>query len=459
MKKGRRFGDIVSNVYLILLSIVAVFPLLWLLVSAFKSSSEMLNNPTKIWPIQWTLANFKTVLFTLKFTINIRNSLIIAGSTTVVAIIISSLAAYGVVRFFPKLGNVMTKILVTTYMFPSIMLVIPYAMVMAKLNLTNTRIGLMLVYLSFSVPYAVWMLVGFFKTVPIGFEEAARNHKNVFCEKPIALSYADCDEMVNTSKENNVVFMAGHVMNFFHGVRLAKKFIQEGRIGKVLYAHSARNGWEEPQPSISWKKIRSKSGGHLYHHIHELDCIQFIMGPATRVTMTGGNVAHSGPEFGDEDDMLFLNLEFGNNTYAIVEYGSAFHWPEHYVLIQGTKGAIRIDMCNVGMTVKLADGTEEHYCVHANKEIDDDRTRIYHSTEMDGAIQYGHPGKKPPMWLNSIMNAEMEFFNGVMHGDPIPDEFKPLMTGEAARAAIATADAATLSLRENRKVSVEEVMK
>lgn len=174
MKKGRSFGDIVSNVYLILLSIVAVFPLLWLLVSAFKSSSEMLNNPTKIWPIQWTLENFKTVLFTLKFTVNIRNSLIIAGSTTVVAIIISSLAAYSVVRFFPKLGNVMTKILVTTYMFPSIMLVIPYAMVMAKLNLTNTRIGLMLVYLSFSVPYAVWMLVGFFKTVPIGIEEAAR---------------------------------------------------------------------------------------------------------------------------------------------------------------------------------------------------------------------------------------------------------------------------------------------
>ena len=174
MKKGRRFGDIVSNVYLILLAIVAVFPLLWLLVSAFKSSSEMLNNPTKIWPIQWTLENFKTVLFTLKFTVNIRNSLIIAGSTTVVAIIISSLAAYGVVRFFPKLGNVMTKILVTTYMFPSIMLVIPYAVVMNVLHLTNSRVGLVLVYMSFSVPYAVWMLVGFFKTVPIDIEESGR---------------------------------------------------------------------------------------------------------------------------------------------------------------------------------------------------------------------------------------------------------------------------------------------
>ena len=88
--------------------------------------------------------------------------------------------------------------------------------------------------------------------------EAARNHKNVFCEKPIALSYADCDEMVNTCKENNVVFMAGHVMNFFHGVRLAKKFIQEGRNRQGAVCPLCRNGWEEPQPSISWKKLRSK---------------------------------------------------------------------------------------------------------------------------------------------------------------------------------------------------------
>lgn len=283
---------------------------------------------------------------------------------------------------------------------------------------------------------------------------AARHGKNVFCEKPMALSYADCDEMVRTCQENGVILMAGHVMNFFRGVRHAKQLIAEGKIGRVLYAHSARNGWEEPQPSISWKKIREKSGGHLYHHIHELDCIQFIMGPATEVTMTGGNVAHKGERFGDEDDMLFLNLEFGNGTYALVEYGSAFRWPEHYVLIQGTEGAIRIDMCNVGMTVKTADGKEERYLVHETKEEDDDRTRIYHSTEMDGAIQYGHPGKKPPLWLQGIMRNEMRFFNGVLHGDPIPEEFRPLLTGEAARAAIRTADAATLSLREDRKVHI-----
>ena len=70
-----------------------------------------------------------------------------------------------------------------------------------------------------------------------------------------------------------------------------------------------------------WAKACLLYTSHLYHHIHELDCIQFLMGPATEVTMTGGNVAHKGEQFGDEDDMLFLLLEFGNGTYAVVEYG------------------------------------------------------------------------------------------------------------------------------------------
>ena len=176
MKKLRRFspGGCFSYVYLIVLSVLCIFPLIWLLVSAFKSSGEMLANPTKILPMEWTLENFHTVLVTLGFTTNIKNSLIVALCTTVIATFISALAAYGIIRFFPKLGNIMTKILITTYMFPSIMLVIPYAVVMNVLHLTNTRIALVLVYMSFSVPYAVWMLVGFFKTVPIDIEESGR---------------------------------------------------------------------------------------------------------------------------------------------------------------------------------------------------------------------------------------------------------------------------------------------
>ncbi|EFZ9762148.1 TPA: Gfo/Idh/MocA family oxidoreductase, partial [Escherichia coli] len=175
--------------------------------------------------------------------------------------------------------------------------------------------------------------------------KAAKNKKHVFCEKPIALSYEDCVDMVKACKEAGVTFMAGHIMNFFNGVQYARKLIKEGVIGEILSCHTKRNGWENKQERLSWKKMKEQSGGHLYHHIHELDCVQHLLGeiPET-VTMIGGNLAHSGPGFGNEDDMLFMTLEFPSGKLATLEWGSAFNWPEHYVIINGTKGSIKIDM-------------------------------------------------------------------------------------------------------------------
>lgn len=169
-----KIGNGLCHVYLIILSMIAFFPLVWVLLCSVKSSGELTANPTRFLPKHFTLENFTNVIQDLGFGGNISNSLIIAISTTCIAIVISSMAAYGIVRFFPKLGSIMSKVLVATYMFPPILLAIPYSMVMAKLGFVNTRVGLVIVYLSFSVPYAVWMLVGFFKTVPLGIEEAAR---------------------------------------------------------------------------------------------------------------------------------------------------------------------------------------------------------------------------------------------------------------------------------------------
>ena len=174
ISKKDKFGNFMCHIYLIILTIIAVFPLLWILLSSVKTSGELTANPTSFLPKNFTLENFIHVIKDLGFEVNIKNSLLISLITTLIAITISAMAAYGIVRFFPKFGNVMSKLLVTTYMFPPILLAIPYSLVMAKIGLTNTRIGLVIVYLSFSVPYAVWMLVGFFKTVPIGIEEAAK---------------------------------------------------------------------------------------------------------------------------------------------------------------------------------------------------------------------------------------------------------------------------------------------
>ena len=108
------------------------------------------------------------------FANNIVNSFVISFASTAIAIAVSALGAYGVARFFPKFGKLMTRSLVITYMFPPILLAIPYSIILGKLGLVNTRMGLVLVYLSFSIPYAMWLLVGFFETVSVSLEEAAR---------------------------------------------------------------------------------------------------------------------------------------------------------------------------------------------------------------------------------------------------------------------------------------------
>lgn len=172
--KYKNKGNILCHIYLSVLTVIAVFPLVWILLSSIKGKGELTGNPTTFWPKTFTLEYFRHVIFDLGFIDNIQNSVFIALTTTLIAITISALAAYGIVRFFPRLGNILSKVLVSTYIFPPILLAIPYSMVIARIGLTNTRVGLIIVYLSFSVPYAVWLLVGFFKTVPIGIEEAGR---------------------------------------------------------------------------------------------------------------------------------------------------------------------------------------------------------------------------------------------------------------------------------------------
>ncbi len=285
---------------------------------------------------------------------------------------------------------------------------------------------------------------------------AAAHGKPIFCEKPVALTLSDCNRMIQAAQKAGVLFMAGHVMHFFRGVDTLKSCLAEGKIGRVLFCHTARNGWEDRQQSVSWKKMRALSGGHLMHHIHELDLVVSIMGTPQTVTMTGGNLAHRGEGFGDEDDMLFLQLEYADGTHALLEYGNAFRWQEHYVLLQGDLGAIRLDMSDVGGTLRTREG-ESHFLVHETAMEDADRTRLNHRSEIDGSIAYGRPGLTMPRWLHSVMEKEMRVFHqAVSQGRP-PTEYEYLFTGKMALDSMRTAEAALLSLQEDRKVRVSEI--
>jgi len=174
MAGKNKLSTTLNYIYLTLLAIVSVFPLLWIIVSSVKSSGEMANNPLSFFPEKITFDYYFRVLNDLSFTTNIKNSLLVSFSATFITIVVSALGAYGIVRFFPSAGKKMTKILITTYMFPPILLAVPYSIIIVSVGLVNTWTGLVITYLSFSIPYAIWMLIGFFQTVPVEIEEAAK---------------------------------------------------------------------------------------------------------------------------------------------------------------------------------------------------------------------------------------------------------------------------------------------
>jgi predicted dehydrogenase len=280
---------------------------------------------------------------------------------------------------------------------------------------------------------------------------AARNGKNVFCEKPFALSVADCDTMIKACKDNNVIYMVGHIMHFMNGVREVKRIVKSGEIGKVLMCHSERTGWEDPQPNVSWKKMKDISGGHLFHHIHEIDFIQSITGPAKSVYCAGGNIAHRSEGSGDEDDMLLLTMECPDDTFVTMQYGNAFRKGEHFIKINGTKGYILMEMRKVEITVSSLSGVRK-LTLHNSPEEDRERAAMYLGT--DAGIAYGRSVSTLPKWLGHEMTKELECFHKAVKGETIDKEYSSLFDGSAARASVAAAEYALMSLKLKNRMDI-----
>lgn len=286
---------------------------------------------------------------------------------------------------------------------------------------------------------------------------AAANKKHIFCEKPAALSYIEAKEMIETCQSNDLVFMAGHILYFMNGVRKAKELIRNGAIGDLLFCHAERTGWEYKQEKVSWKKMKQYSGGHLFHHIHELDLVQSILGDARSVYTMGGNLCHNGEGFGDEDDALFLSLKFDNNRFATMQYGSAFHYGKHFVLINGTDGSIELNFTDTAVTLIKEDNGKkiyEKFLMGDTLEEDEERIAIYKNT--NAAVAYGNPNIMPPKWLTTILTKELECFNYYLNtGKFIDKEYEALFNGKAALSSVKTAEYAMRSLEENTVINIQ----
>lgn len=160
--------------YTILLMVVAVvlFPFYWMVMTSLKLPREIYRVPS-LWPEVFTWDNYHTLIYEKEFLVNMKNSLIVASSVTVISLFISSFAAYSLVRFKYRFKGVVGRVILFAYLTPTSLLFIPLSIIIARLGLGNSLNGLILVYLTFSLPLSTWLLQGYFRGVPRELEEQA----------------------------------------------------------------------------------------------------------------------------------------------------------------------------------------------------------------------------------------------------------------------------------------------
>jgi len=174
MSSATTQGDrgILWRVALALLLVFAIFPFYWAVVASFTPESVLFQSPS-LFPRAGTLEHYRALFSERDFWVPIRNSLVVAGSTTILCVTVGAFAAYALARLdFPGKRPMLAFILAVT-MFPQIAIVSPLYLLLRKVHLINSYPGLVLPYVTFAMPLAVWMLVGFFKQLPRELEEAA----------------------------------------------------------------------------------------------------------------------------------------------------------------------------------------------------------------------------------------------------------------------------------------------
>ncbi|WP_461019023.1 sugar ABC transporter permease [Streptomyces daliensis] len=176
-KKRRSFrerGPLAStglHIGLLVATVVALFPPLWLLVTSFKPKSDAFTTSLVS---HFTLDNYDHVVNDTYFLTWFGNSLLVVLGTTLIGVFIAATTGYAISRFrFPGMRPLMWVLLITQ-MFPMAVLIVPLYNTMATLGLLNQPVGLIITYLTIAVPFCAWMMKGFFDTIPVAIDESGR---------------------------------------------------------------------------------------------------------------------------------------------------------------------------------------------------------------------------------------------------------------------------------------------
>ena len=183
--------QVVAYLVLLVVTFIICFPLIWALSTSLKAPKDVMATPPRLLPPQPTLENYRnlvtgkqqyfradqsyvpTTAAPQHFTSWFANSVVVSLGSTAMSIVISTLAAYSVTRFRYWGRRIVPYFSLLGYMVPSIILVFPLFLVMTELRLTNSLWSLTFGYVSITLPFCMWLLWAFFRSIPIELEEAA----------------------------------------------------------------------------------------------------------------------------------------------------------------------------------------------------------------------------------------------------------------------------------------------
>lgn len=179
MKKRNRqsFKNLICYAIILISSLLTLFPIIWTIITAIKPNIVAFKMPP-VWNFKPTLESFK-VLFSTKssigenFYLMIKNSIVTASIATAISTIIGLFAAYSLSRFRFKLKTHISTIILVTRMLPPIGTAIPLFLIYITVGLLDTILGLVLAYVTLTLPFTIWMLRSFIDEIPNEIEEAA----------------------------------------------------------------------------------------------------------------------------------------------------------------------------------------------------------------------------------------------------------------------------------------------
>lgn len=172
-KRGDFIGTVFRGIAMILLLSFVLFPLYWIMITSFKGNLQIGQRVDIFWPNPWTVEQFDRLFTTQPFVVWFRNSAIVAISTTVLSVVLAALGGYALARLRFRGAQGMTTILLITYLLPAALMFIPLYRILTELQLINTLWALILTYPTNMVPFATWLLMGYYRSIPEDLEEAA----------------------------------------------------------------------------------------------------------------------------------------------------------------------------------------------------------------------------------------------------------------------------------------------